>query len=579
DPLPSNALGIWQMSDPTQWNTLLSTFGGVVFNVDVAGSSNQFENFRIDDFCFEPSTVITDTDFEVETDCDGGEYIVTGISANQPSHIYSWKLYQTTQPGQTAGGVQLDSTQMGGTVSFAGLDVQNYYYLELTIQSLCDNVTYVVTKAIPYYEIESIFNFEDEYGVPQTTFCYGEDIFLDGAASFGEVNYWIGISRRPYPNNGQNWQDFETLGWTTNAEVPIVNLSSGFANMAYDLEPGWEYNVKLAVQNVPACVNWDESVHTFVVECCEDFFDSKFYLERKVISGTGLYALQAVDQTVYPNIAEEHTWTVYSSPNVDGGPYQQEAIISGEDFYYEVSEGLCYFVVHSLETLCGEWCYGQSDCINVGEGFGKEACELCGPIDCEFLSEGLCLAPENPTSLCLGYNPVIERLKWEAVAGASDYVVEITWNDAACCSSNLPEVTLEFQVASTYLDLNTLIQPQSDCLRWLVRAVCQGAEPAWSDYQCFLGCGLIEKNLESTSNELHPATLYPNPANSLVYVGFEKEFTGTLQLVDKLGQVIQIQNVTEAIRTTFDLSTLPNGLYWIMSNSGTDIEAYKLIKQ
>ena len=159
------------------------------------------------------------------------------------------------------------------------------------------------------------------------------------------------------------------------------------------------------------------------------------------------------------------------------------------------------------------------------------------------------------------------------------YVVEISWNDPACCTTALPAVTFEYSTADSHLDLNYILQPEWKCLRWRVRAVCDEVEPAWSEYKCFSGCGPkpLEKELDTAATV--PASLYPNPTNGLVHVGFEEPFTGTLQLTDKLGRTLQAQELSNTLRATFDLSTLPNGLYWIVSKSETNTHTYKLIKQ
>ncbi|MCB0642252.1 MAG: hypothetical protein KDC44_11455, partial [Phaeodactylibacter sp.] len=470
DPLPSNNLGSWQMTDPTQWNALISSFAGVAFFVDVAGSTSQNEHFLIDNFCFTPA-IGANVGMDIKTECgSGSNYIVNVTETGQGGVTFSWVLFQTDQPNQTSGGVQISGTQTGPNAIFSGLEAEDFYYVQLTVTDICGG-SQIITQAVPYHAIESIFHFEDAAGNPQTTFCYGEDVFLDGAASFGENNYWIGISRRPYPNNGQGWQNWADVSWT-NGQVPNnVNLSAVFADINYFFEPGWEYNLKLAVQNVPECVNWVETVHTFVVECCDDFFDPKFILLRKYNPVTEMYVLEAVEYELYSNVDVQHTWTILTSPNLDGGPYTLEAVLTGDEFSYEVPGELCYFVIHSVETDCGTWCYGESDCINAGESLEKEACDLCGPIDCSYLKE-ICLAPGNPKNQCLGSHPIIARLKWDAVAGALGYVVEITWNDDECCETELPELTIEYQASTTHLDLNDLLQPDWKCLRWRVRAIC-----------------------------------------------------------------------------------------------------------
>ena len=579
DPLPSNEFGSWTMSNPENWNILFSTFNEVAFSSDVAGSMEDEEHFHLDDFCYTPINYPTNTNFSVETACEGIDYVVKGSGVYVLGHSYAWRLFQTTIPGATSGGVQVGNTVIGASATFDNLEAENYYYVEYTVTDLCDDETFVFTEAIPFHDIASIFHFEDASGNIQSTFCYGEEVFLNGTASYGENNYWIGLSRRPFPNTGQPYQDFEFLGWTSGL-VPNLNLSAAYAAVDYYFEGGWEYKVKLAVQNNQECVNWVEQEHSFFVECCDDFINADFKLERKSVSGTDLYALEAADYDVFPNSSVQHTWTLFSSPNQDGGPYSLMDVIIGDEFYYEVAEGLCYFVIHTVESSCGTFCFGESDCINAGgDNVEKELCDLCGPIDCELLDK-LCLAPENPRNVCLGVIPAIERITWGPSNSATGYVVEIIWNPSkgACCDTQLPELSIEYYTPTSYILMNTILQPQWDCFRWRVRPVCDESEGAWSDYICFDGC-LDDKRLEADVAVLNPARLYPNPANDWVQVDFNEPFSGSLQLVDKMGRIIQAQEVVNTLHTSFDITELSPGLYWLISKDANGIQIYKLIKQ
>lgn len=112
----------------------------------------------------------------------------------------------------------------------------------------------------------SAFHFEDPYGQANTFFnCAGWDIYLNGAASQNEHNFYVDAWRRPI-NSSQpfNWQ--ATIGWTAET-AGLVNLTSRFAAILpipYVFDPGYEYQIKLAVQNTTHFA-WVETVHTFVI--------------------------------------------------------------------------------------------------------------------------------------------------------------------------------------------------------------------------------------------------------------------------------------------------------------------------
>ena len=576
DPLPSNAYGTWTMMNPLQWNELVTTFNEVAFSVDIAGSGNQTEVFHLDNFCYIPYNFETDTTYTTDTDCIQGEYIFQAEGVQVTGHSYTWKLFETTVPYATTGGTQVGDTQVAVGVTFGGLEANKYYYFEYTIHDICEDVFYTYREALPFHPIGSLFLLEDEDGQSKTTFCYGEEVFLDGTYSYGENNFWIGVSRKPYPDNGQNWQDWADIGWEE-GQVGVENLSEAFANINYDFEPGWEYNIKLAVQNKDECVNWVQTVHSFVVECCEDYLNGAFELDISPIPNSDLYALEAIEYDTFLNADVEHTWHIFSSPNQNEDAYFLEAVLTGETLYYEVPEDQCYLVIHSLDTPCGEFCYGDELCIfSRSSGHVEQPCNFCGPIECEVL-EDICEEPQNPRELCAGPNL---WLGWDAVAGAANYVIEVSANDDNCCETELTPFIFELSTTNTFINISYQIELPWDCIRWRVRAECGGeiSFSTWSDYQCHANCRLTEREI-SESDLPNDVSLYPNPTNSLVLLEFEHVFTGNVQLMDKLGRVIETASVVEISNFQFDLSKLPNGLYWVQTQNQQGTQAHKLLKQ
>ncbi|MEW7277922.1 T9SS type A sorting domain-containing protein [Aquimarina sp. 2201CG1-2-11] len=96
------------------------------------------------------------------------------------------------------------------------------------------------------------FHFEDSSGTERNTFCYGETIFLDGANSTDEDNYFIDAWRRPAGSIG-NFQYVSGLGWTQ-GELNTVNLTSLFNATNTTFEMGYEYEIKVAMNNT--CNGW-----------------------------------------------------------------------------------------------------------------------------------------------------------------------------------------------------------------------------------------------------------------------------------------------------------------------------------
>ncbi len=105
------------------------------------------------------------------------------------------------------------------------------------------------------------FHFEDTSGTEKNTFCAGETIFLNGSASTHENNYFIDAWRRPAGSLG-NFQYVSGLGWTA-GELNTINLTTLFAAIPTSFEIGYEYEIKVALNN--ACNGWLPLTKRFTV--------------------------------------------------------------------------------------------------------------------------------------------------------------------------------------------------------------------------------------------------------------------------------------------------------------------------
>ena len=121
---------------------------------------------------------------------------------------------------------------------------------------------WIVTAAEPIVG-QSNFHFEDMFGKTKNIFqCIGWDIILNGAASKNETHYYIDAWKRPIGSTA-NFQYSATIGWEAGI-VGKVNLTDKFASAGFSFAPGYEYQIKLAVQNLPH-FNWVEALETFTV--------------------------------------------------------------------------------------------------------------------------------------------------------------------------------------------------------------------------------------------------------------------------------------------------------------------------
>jgi hypothetical protein len=566
--LPGNAQGQWVMTggNSTTWNTLVTHFVGVAFNVDVAGSSAQDEIIGIDNFCYttgiccDPNPTPT---FTISSLCFNGRYIVT-LKANDsfPSTSHGWYLFETSVCGSTADSTTVDANpltpeidpvaQAGGvSASFTITDFSKCYFIKHGIwQAGCFG--FLDTRMpIKMISAINIFNFENAAGVVQTQFCYGEEVYLDGTESYGENSYYIDAGRRPIGSPAP-FDFYAGLGWTS-GQIGVVNLSQLFASLPNPVyfEPGYEYSIKLALANLPICFPWTPLEHQFTVVCCDGYINASFDLGSTPI-GNNQHAIYAANNSSYNNSSVIHQWYVFSSPNASGGPYTLINQQTGANFTYRpANNGIYYFVVHRIKSSCGDFCFGRSICFDCPNAAG--ACELCGPIDCAVLDGILnnCKTPINLVGNCAN-----GELSWGAVQGAVGYTVEIQFNDPACCNTKTPPTAMRYQVNTNSFNINRVPMPAYNCFSWKVRAQCEMGESAWSAKQCF-SCGQITGKAAANETvgektELTPI-ITPNPNNGSMnlYLKAPGDLTLSVEVYSTYGKLVQ----------TMKQKTIPGGQY------------------
>lgn len=521
----------------------------------------------------------TTPNFTVSINCNGGNWTVTATpNSNTPTN-HVWQLFQTTVQGATSGGT-LVSTQNGNTANFQWLDQSRFFYITHTISMPgCYNAQ-STSVAVPTFASNATasYTLEDVNGVVKDQFCVGEDIYLDGTLSTNYDRYFLAVWRRPIAGGAFTY--YADYGWTFTNNIGIINLSQMFLNGGAHpgdvFEPGYVYELQFAIANPSNCVPWIELKKQFTVTCCDGFISANFKLNLE--QGEGYYSLVAFDFETYgANVT--HQWTVLSSPNPDGGPYTHvlETTTSGPGpfvLYDQAVPGLYYFVVHKVTTLCGDFCYGK---VRYGYGdFGEsqpdeagESCELCGEIDCDIL-DNLCLAPNGENAYC---NPFADGVTfvWNPVPGATQYKVQITFNDPDCCRSGLPN-TLTYTTYNTNMYLGYL---ERYCFSWRIGAVCNG-QTQWAEKHCFTGCdqtsgtpgGGIGLAQQGGNDEIevpveHQALVYPNPATDEVNIALPLTVkASSMRMLDMQGKVVYDLLNPDA-NLTIDVSGLANGMYAI----------------
>ncbi|QKX06788.1 T9SS type A sorting domain-containing protein [Aquimarina sp. TRL1] len=151
--------------------------------------------------------------------------------------------------------------------------------------------------------ITNTFGFEDVTTASTHQFYCQETVFLNGTASEGEDRYIIYISKRPLGSTG-SFQWAGTTGWIS-GPIGRVNLTNVFQHQGVVIENGYEYEIKVALQN--DCTNWEPLIKRFTMQE-ENKVDTAFSVQYHCDSdGTITVVANAAD----PN--GTHWWGLYET--------------------------------------------------------------------------------------------------------------------------------------------------------------------------------------------------------------------------------------------------------------------------
>lgn len=595
---PSDANGAWVMpagSTIADWNTLISNISGVAFGTDVAGSSTQNEVLGIDNFC---ATSCCDTSaspaFDIDISCVNGNKCVT-VTSNDPNIPNHWwglmEIDDYSDPNNTSdantanNGTPVTLITGQSSATFCWLDLSKRYYIK---HGIWDQGCYTwreVRTPVPNFDAEAIFHFEDENDNVKDEFCYGEDIILDGTASQGESRYFIDAWRRPIGTNGNfNW--YGGLGWTLNATVGEVNLSQEFANLSNPkyFEPGFEYEIKLAIMNLENCVGWTPTTHTFTVKCCDDFLDTSFHSSQATTGNIDILSFE-----LYDNINATHEWYIVSSPNPGAGPYTQVLSTTSSGLApftltFNAQSGLFYTVIHKVTTLCGENCSANEHYYVRGENLSKEATYTADIKNgCELIDE---VFPECGAPTKLTYDCRSASLNWSNVPGANGYVVQVNWDDPTCCRGGANPTSSQWNVSGSSFQLPFI--NISRCFSWRVGSRCPKGI-VWSETIC--STCIIKpsddptKPQEPAGNDVKTsAKISPNPndGNMNIEISGDDKTAFTLRVYRFDGTLIKTFNENrienQSIKISWNgKSVLNQGMYFFVITTDTETITKKVI--
>ncbi|MEM7087615.1 MAG: choice-of-anchor L domain-containing protein [Bacteroidota bacterium] len=301
------------------------------------------------------------------------------------------------------------------------------YDITLSIRDLpCITETSVQHSFIYGAEPLAAFNFENDLGEPQEVFCDGEDVYLDGTASEGELYYTIIASCRVINTTG-NFNPVSTLP-ATQSMIGTLNISDLFANFGnpnHTFQAGYEYEIELVVGN-----DCGSNSVSHVFQMIDDAsLDPSFSLTPSAGLSTGI-PVTATQYELHEDLMAVHDWYVFYTPNNGSGPYTLERFLLDEPtITFRPPWVGFYIVVHRVSNPCGETCYGQV--LYIGspwEQFNCEAVTVCSEVDCSIIEslveQATCQGDECEKIVEISPNPSNGEL-YINVSNTTSYEVEI----------------------------------------------------------------------------------------------------------------------------------------------------------
>lgn len=313
--------------------------------------------------------------------------------------------------------------------------------------------------------------FQDEDGNEKTTFCVGEDIWVNGSPTVGENRYEI-YAWRLQEDGDKIW--FGNLG-TFYGDMGEINISARFANLGVPryFDPG-QYLLTIAYYNDDECKQRTPVEKKFEVECCDNFLEASFTPVATELNDN-YYRISATNFQGYENHEIVHEW--YLMDPSDGSIIASS--IGG--FQYNQAEfGKNYFLVHKLRTPCGEICYVLGMIYEEGgqlNAFG-------GDFDCSVLDLG-----------CEGFAPRANLncnsgiINWNQKVNAEGYVLRIYYDQGECCDTPLGQPD---EVVNLSYSQNSFYSPElarAKCVTIQIGVLCEG-EITWGPPLCKECCTL-----------------------------------------------------------------------------------------
>jgi hypothetical protein len=599
--LPSNENGAWGGLTVQAWNDLMHDVDGIAFVVDLAGSSSPTEKIGIDDICLcdacgdvnAPAFITTDANGNPKQEfCDGEDVFIKidPVNYSYPAtYLDTWLDPNCSTDWYNGAGWNYDISS--GIYNYSQIlrdkgqppfKPTDDYYVKLAVNH--PNCGWVESHASFRYISAKAPSFitTDAFGNPKQEFCYGEDVYI----KIDEVDYnyaatyldtWLD------PNYSVDW--YNGAGWNYDVKSGIYNYSQILRNKGQQpFKPVDDYYIKLAV-NHPSC-GWTESYAAFSYVCCDNGnlaqFDAEINTKDGIVSGSGN------DLSAY---GASHSFCIYTDVNNDG-VYELVDCVSSSTFSFPFQEGVEYWIVHRVTTLCGDFCYVIH--FSASPNFAKDGSSSFNcdnfPLPCNL---------STPVANCPYFiftgTGVSLVLSWSPVTSAVSYEFDIVDNDPTCgCKGGKDDEDGKDGIKETTILEGTEFQiplTKSQCFSFKVRAKCKdGSFSKWSDLICYPSC---ENNLNNESDvasirsriKKEPSgmvELLPNPFNNQLMIslsGFESELL-KIQITNLQGQLVKADFINPKLNDSYvwePTSQIEPGIYLVTFTADNYIETKKVI--
>ncbi len=298
-------------------------------------------------------------DFTVEINCHNGNWQVNVIADDFDPANHWWGLMETDTQGEVSDANtigQVGPIQGGLTASFSWLDISKRYYIK---HGIWQNGCYSWREKripVPTFETNPVFHFENSAGVSKTSFCNGEDIYLDGTASTGENRFHLSAWRKPIGGGSFSW--YGSIGWTYET-VEVENLTDLFGAGGMTFTQGYEYKIKLATANPSQCRVWTEVLHTFTVECCDPV--ACFYYNTSGSSNSSTFNLSL--SSCSNGFDHNNWWFLLKSTSASGSwswVDYKTSVGTASVTFNNLAKDSYYKMVHYVEGACSNYVYEES---------------------------------------------------------------------------------------------------------------------------------------------------------------------------------------------------------------------------